>query len=210
MPTDPSPAPWPGERPVVLASASAARADMLRAAGLNFTVRPARIDEAAIRASLEAGGAAPRDVADALAGMKAARIANGAPSALVLGCDQILDLDGRALGKPATPAEAESQLRSLSGRTHRLWSAAVVFEDGRPVWRQVGRAELTLHPLSPAFIGRYVGRNWESIRGCVGGYRIEGEGIRLMAKVEGDWFTIIGLPLIELLTWLRARGDIAS
>lgn len=183
---------------------------MLRAAGLNLSVLPAAIDEEAIRAALSAGGAAPRDIADALAGQKARRVSARSRGALVLGADQIAECGGRCLSKPRDPAEAAEQLRFLSGRTHRLFSAAVVFDAGMPVWRHVGMARLTMHSLGESFLRDYVARNWEEIRHTVGAYRIEGEGVRLFGRIEGDPFTIIGLPLIELLTWLRARGDIAA
>lgn len=193
---------------LVLASASASRAALLRNAALDIDTRPARIDEETIRAALEAEGAKPRDIADALAEMKARKISERDPAALVLGCDQILDLDGEVFGKAEDPEAARAQLRRLSGRTHRLHSAAVVYREAKPVWRHVGEARLTLHPLSDRFIGDYVDRNWDSIRHCVGCYMIESEGIRLMSRIEGDCFTIQGLPLVPLLNWMRLIGEI--
>lgn len=195
---------------LILASASPIRATLLRNAGLDPEVRPARIDEAAIRAALEAEGAEPRALADALAEMKARRVSDGAPGMIVLGCDQVLALGGRVFSKPATPGEALSQLRALSGRTHSLLSAVVACRDGAPVWRHVGTARLTMRDLSDSYLKDYVERNWHSIRESVGAYKLEEEGVRLFSRIEGDHFTILGLPLIELLTWLAVRGDIAS
>jgi len=195
---------------LILASSSEVRATLLRRAGLEIEVKAARVDEEAIRAALEAESASPRDVADTLAEMKARRISERNREAIVLGCDQVLDLDGRIFAKPETQDEARAQIRDLSGRTHRLHSAVVACRSGEPLWRHVGTARLTMRPISDGYLDEYVMRNWESIRHSVGGYKLEEEGVRLFAKVEGDHFTILGLPLIELLTWLTVRGDIAS
>lgn len=196
--------------PVLLASASEIRAQLLRNAGLEVTVQPARIDEEAIRVSLEAEGANPRDVADALAEAKAAKLSGKTPGALVLGADQVLELNGRIFSKPETPEEARSQLRALSGQTHRLLSALVVVRDGNPLWRHVGQVRLTMHELSDAFIDDYLARNWDSIRWAVGCYKLEEEGVRLFTRIEGDYFSVLGLPLIEFLNWLRARGELTT
>lgn len=195
---------------LVLASSSEIRARLLRNAGLSPEIRPARIDEEAIRAALTAEGAGPRDLADALAEMKARRVSERDPEALVLGADQVLELDGQVFAKPADPPTARAQLRALAGRTHRLLSAAVVCRAGQPLWRHVGTARLTMREVSDPWLDDYLARNWDSIRHSVGAYRIEEEGVRLFTRIEGDHFTILGLPLIELLTWLTVRGDIAS
>jgi septum formation protein len=194
---------------LVLASASAIRADMLGRAGLDFDRLAVRIDEGTIRASLQAEGASPRDQADALAEMKALRASALRPGSLCLGSDQILSLDGRIFGKAETPAAATAVLADLSGRTHRLHSAAVAVHDGRPVWRHVAEARITFHALDRQEIGDYVARFWDEIRHSVGCYRFEAEGVRLISHVEGDFHTILGLPLLPLLTWLRVRGEIA-
>jgi septum formation protein len=197
-------------RPLLLASASPIRAALLRQAGLAVEVQPARVDEDAIRAALLADQAGPRDIADALAEAKASRVANRNPDRLVLGADQILALDDDILTKAATPDEAVATLLRLSGRTHDLVSAAVACLDGRPAWRAVGAARVTFHRLSADEAGTHVERHWDDIRHSVGCYRIEAEGLRLIAAVEGSYFDVLGLPLIPLLTWLRERGDITA
>lgn len=198
------------QTPLILASSSEIRAALLRNAGLKITTAPARIDEEMIRQALQAEAATPRDVADALAEMKARKVSERNPGALVLGCDQVLDCDGQILAKSDTAETARAQLQALSGKTHRLLSAAVVCRDGEPIWRHVGTARLTMRDVSPAYLDEYVARNWPDIGASVGAYKLESEGVRLFSRIEGDYFTILGLPLIELLTWLGIRGDIAA
>lgn len=194
--------------PLILASSSPTRAALLSAAGVEVTLAAPRIDEAAIRDSLLAQGTTPRDIADALAEMKAARIAARHPAAWVIGADQVLDLDGTALGKPDDLAAARSQLLSLSGKTHRLHTAVVIIADGVPVWRDVQEARLTMRPLSPDWIDGYLNRIGPAATATVGAYRIEGEGIRLFSRIDGDYFGILGLPLIPLLNYLSLREAI--
>lgn len=200
------------ERPpmILLASASEIRLTLLKAAGIPATALPARIDEDSIRAAMEAEGAPPRDLADTLAEMKARKIAEKQPTALVLGCDQILDLKGKILKKPENPDDALDQLRSLNGQTHRLYSAAVLYENGEPVWRHVGTARLTMRTHSDQYRTDYIARNWHSIRHAVGCYKLEEEGVRLFSAIEGDHFTILGLPLLPLLSYLGTRGLIPA
>lgn len=192
---------------LVLASASAIRATLLERAGLAFRQLPVRIDEEAIRAALQAEGASPRDQADALAEMKALRASAQAAGSLCLGSDQILSLGGKVFGKAETPGQAADVIAELAGRTHRLHSAVVAVQDGRPLWRHVGEARVTFHALRRDEIEAYVARFWDDIRHSVGCYRFEAEGVRLISHVEGDFHTILGLPLLPLLTWLRVRGE---
>ena len=196
--------------PLILASTSPTRLQMLRAAGLDPIPVAPRVDEATIRDALVAEGAHPRDIADALAEMKARKVAEKHPTDLVLGCDQVLALDRETFAKPDTPDDARAQLRALRGKTHKLLSALVVYENAEPVWRFVGEARLTMHPISDAYLDDYVTRNWDSIRHSVGCYKVEEEGVRLFSAITGDHFTILGLPLLPLLAWLGNRGMIAT
>ena len=197
-------------RPLMLASASDIRLKLLRNAGLEVVVSPAHIDEDTIRQSLQAEAASPRDIADALAEAKARKLATKNPDALVLGCDQVLAFKGNVFGKPESPDAARVQLQSLRSQTHQLLSALVLYDEGKPIWRHMGQARLTMNPLSDAFIDGYLDRNWDSARHSVGAYKLEEEGVRLFSAIEGDYFTILGLPLLPLLGYLGQRGFIAT
>jgi len=180
---------------------------MLNAAGVSLEAVPALVDEQSIKASLTQAGAKLRDIADALAEEKARKLSRKMPNAMVLGCDQIcVGPDGFIFDKPVTPDDARAHLAQLSGKVHRLISAAVICEQGEPVWRVIDTAQLTMRNLSPQFIDDYVRTYWDEIRHCVGCYRIEAEGAQLFAKLSGSQFTIIGMPLLPLLDYLRIRG----
>lgn len=195
---------------LVLASASEIRATLLRNAGVPIEVIPARIDEDMIRAALLAEAARPRDVADTLAEMKAMKLSERDPGAVVLGCDQVLAFEGDILTKPDSVDAARAQLRALRGNRHMLLSAAVLYEAGKPLWRHVGEVRLTMRAFSDAYLDDYLSRNWESIRHAVGAYKLEEEGARLFSRIDGDYFTVLGLPLLELLGYLGQRGMIAA
>jgi septum formation protein len=178
---------------------------MLEAAGVGHEAQAARVDEEGAKASL--AGLSPRDLADALAELKALKVSGREPGALVLGCDSVVALDdGTLLDKPVDREDAERHLALLSGQRHSLYSAAVIAEGGQPVWRFVDRAVLHVRPLSEAFIAWYLDREWPAIEGCVGCYRIEGPGVQLFSRIEGSQFTILGLPLLPVLDYLRTRG----
>lgn len=195
--------------PLILASTSPIRAQLLRAAGLQIETVPPRVDEDAIRHALEADGAGPRDLADALAEMKARKVAEKYADRVVLGCDQVLEFKGRALSKVTTRDAAADLLAQLSGQAHDLLSAAVVYENARPVWRTVATVRLTMHPLTPAEIDAYLDRTWPDVAGAVGCYMLEAEGARLFSAIEGDYFTVLGLPLLPLLSYFRQRAIFA-
>ncbi|MEO5865698.1 MAG: nucleoside triphosphate pyrophosphatase [Sphingomonas sp.] len=195
----------------LLASHSASRRAMLDAAGVPYAAVSSGVDEDAAKASLAANGVAPRDFADALAELKALRASHRDPEALVLGCDSVVALeDGSMLDKPVDRADAVAHLRRLSGKRHDLVSAAVMAVDGRPVWRVVDRARMYVRTLSYSFIDAYVDAEWPAIAGCVGCYRIEGMGAQLFSRIEGSQFTVLGLPLLPVLDYLRVRGVMAS
>lgn len=195
---------------LILASASTVRRRILVAAGVDVDVRPVAVDEEGLRAALMQEGATPRDMADALAEAKAMRCAGRNPAALVLGCDQILEYQRQAWGKPKSRDEAHQQLTTLRGQTHTLWSAAVLCRDGAPIWRHIGEARLTMRSFTDSYLVQYLDRNWPLVSDSVGGYRIEDEGIRLFSAIAGDHFTVLGLPLMPLLLYLSDRGAIAA
>jgi septum formation protein len=195
---------------LILASGSSIRAQLLTQANIPHQVNVARIDEQMIKAAMLSEGAPPRDIADTLAEMKARRVSDKTPGALVLGCDQVLDHRGTLLSKAKTPQDAIDQLTSLRGDRHSLLSAAVIVEDGKPIWRHVGQVRLRMREVSDSYIADYVDRNWDSIQHAVGSYKLEEEGVRLFSGIEGDYFNVLGLPLIELINYLTIGGDLPA
>lgn len=195
---------------LLLASGSETRQALLQNAGVAFEVAKPRVDEDLLKTSLIAEQTSPRDIADALAEMKAARVADKHPGHLVIGGDQTLEFKGDLLSKPETPDEAIEQVKRLAGQRHVLWSAAVIFDDGKPVWRHVGQVRMQMRLLSDSYINAYVMRNWDSIRHSVGGYKLEEEGVRLFSRIDGSTFDVLGFPLLEVLSYLALRGEIET
>ncbi|WP_170345851.1 MULTISPECIES: Maf family protein [Ruegeria] len=194
--------------PILLASGSAIRAQLLENAGVPFVVQTARVDEETAKRALLAENASPRDIADTLAEMKARKVSDKNPGAMVLGCDQVLDFDGQLMSKPETPEQALAQLKAMRGKRHMLLSAAVIYQNGEPIWRHVGQVRLRMRASSDAYLKDYVARNWDSIRHAVGAYKLEEEGVRLFATIDGDYFNVLGMPLLELLNFLAVKGVI--
>lgn len=194
--------------PILLASGSAIRAQLLENAGVPFVVQTARVDEETAKRALLAENASPRDIADTLAEMKARKVSDKNPGSMVLGCDQVLDFDGQLMSKPETPEQALAQLKAMRGKRHMLLSAAVIYQNGEPIWRHVGQVRLRMRASSDAYLKDYVARNWDSIRHAVGAYKLEEEGVRLFATIDGDYFNVLGMPLLELLNFLAVKGVI--
>ncbi|WP_181703452.1 Maf-like protein [Chthonobacter albigriseus] len=191
---------------LILASGSATRASMLTSAGLIFERRSPDVDERAVESALAETGVGPDDVATVLAEVKATEVSLRFPDALVIGADQTLSLGDERFHKPPDMEAARRQLLALRGRTHQLHSAAVVAVNGEPLFRHVATASLTMRPFTPAFVGRYLAVVGERALSSVGAYQVEGFGIQLFEEIDGDHFTILGLPLLPLLAFLRTRG----
>ena len=190
---------------LVLASGSAARRQMLEAAGLAFEVEVPRVDEEAAKASLRAEGLKPRDQADALAELKALSVSRR-HAGFVIGADQMLAVEGETLDKPKDQAEARAHLLRLRGRTHELITAAVVAREGAVIWRHIETPKLKVRAFSDAFLDDYLSRAGEQVMRSVGAYQLEGLGAQLFERVEGDYFSVLGLPLLPLLAFLREHG----
>ncbi len=200
----------PRHRPLVLASASPFRRRMLEAAGLTFEVAPADVDESAIKRDLLGSGATPSAIAETLAVAKAEAASARLPEAVVIGADQVLALGQELFNKPADVSEAREQLLRLRGKTHHLHTAAALAVGGKAVWSRVEIATLQMRQFSEAFLSDYLAKVGDRVRHTVGAYEIEGPGIQLFERTEGDSFTIIGLPLLPLLAELRSRGVIGQ
>ena len=194
---------------IILASGSASRRAVLSAAGVEAIGIKPNVDEAPVRDAMRAEGASVRDQAMALAELKAIKVSRQNPG-LVIGGDQMLAFGDRAFDKPADMAGARSHLEALSGQTHVLETALVICEDGQPVWRHLARPKLTMRTLSPAFIDTYLDTVGEALLETVGAYQLEGRGAQLFTRIDGDFFSILGLPLLPLLDYLRVRGVLDS
>jgi septum formation protein len=190
---------------LVLASGSAARRRMLEAAGLAFEVDAPRVDEEAAKATLRAEGLKPRDQADVLAELKALSVSRMRPE-FVIGADQMLAVEGATLDKPKSPDEAREHLLRLRGKTHELITAAVVAREGAVIWRHIDTPKLKMRAFSDAFAEDYLARAGDAVLYSVGAYQLEGLGAQLFERVEGDYFSVLGLPLLPLLAFLREHG----
>jgi nucleoside triphosphate pyrophosphatase len=193
---------------LVLASGSAVRAHLLRAAGVPFEACPAGVDESEVKASLLAEGAVPAAVADALAELKAVRVSTKYPQALVLGCDQVLVFEGEVVDKSPNLNEARALLQRLRGKQHALVTSCVLAKGGSAIWRRREEATLLMRPFGEKFLEDYLSAEGKTILSSVGCYHLEGRGAQLFEQVQGDYFAILGLPLIPLLAALREHGVI--
>jgi septum formation protein len=194
---------------VTLASMSATRAELLRRAGLNIHIQHPGVDEEAVKAGLLAVEVKPRDIADALAEAKAMKVSRQKVG-LVIGADSTLELEGLLYDKPRDLAEAREHLLALRGKRHKLHSAVVIADAGQPIWRHVATSILTVRSFSDAFLDNYLAAEGDALLSSVGCYRLEGLGAQLFSAIEGDYFAILGLPLLPVLDFLRIRGIIAS
>lgn len=196
---------------LILASTSSARRMMLANAGVECDAMAPMVDEDTIKQSLLNQGIGARDLADALAEAKAVKLSSKNPQALVIGADQTLECaDGRLLDKAESRENAIAQLSLMAGKTHKLYSAAVIAERGEPIWRFVATSRMIMRPLSQEFIAAYVDSEWDQIRNCVGCYQVEGLGVQLFSQIQGSHFDIMGLPMLPLLSFLRERGILSQ
>ena len=193
---------------IVLASASRHRAQMLENAGLSISVQPADTDERAVEEPLAGTGATPADIARVLAEAKAQTVSAARPTDIVIGCDQVLSLGDEVLHKAPNMEEARRRLLALSGRTHQLNSGVAIARGGETLWSTVDVAHMTMRDLTPEYIGRYLAAAGEDVLGSVGVYQIERHGINLFDEIDGEFFTIVGLPLLSLIRQLRELGAI--
>ncbi len=194
---------------IILASGSQIRRQIMESAGLDFDVVVKPVDEAAIKSAMLAEGAKIRDIADALAEAKARRVSQ-AETGLVIGADQIMEMDGRLFDKPADLNAARERLLEMRGKTHHLIGAVVICENGRPVWRHMSKTTLSVRAFSDRFLDAYIEAEGEALTKSVGAYRFEGRGSQLFSSVDGDFFSILGLSLLPVLDYLRERGAILA
>ena len=194
-----------GSEELILASASPSRAAILKKAGLRFAIEPAGLDEAALSAPLKESDADASDIALVLAQAKAVEVSSHHPSTYVIGADQVLELEGTLFEKPPTMREAREHLLRLRGRIHELHTAVALVRDGAVDWVDTGTARMTMRDFSPEFLGTYLAEAGPAILQSVGAYQLEGVGAHLFERIEGDFFTILGLPLLPLLAELRRR-----
>ena len=198
-----------GRPPLILASSSKVRARLLEEAGLAFTVQSPGLDEHAMREAVGSTGAlSPQDIAEVLARAKAEAVSELVPQAFVIGADQVLAFGDRILSKPDSMEAARRELLDLSGKSHTLHSAVAVAVKGGTVWAYGEASTLTMRALTPQFIGRYLAAAGEEVLSSVGAYQLEGLGVQLFEKIDGDYFSILGLPLLPLLDALRREGAI--
>lgn len=195
---------------LVLASSSPTRAKLLEQTGLSFEIVPPPVDENAIREALEADPMDPADMAELLAETKASEVAKSHPSSLVIGADQVLAADGEIFNKPTSKEEAYTTLFRLRGKTHKLISALILIDNGDVIWRHSETAELTMRDFSPEFLGAYIAHCSEGIFTSPGAYQLESFGIHLFEEIKGDYFTILGFPILQLLETLRKEGYISQ
>ena len=191
---------------IILASKSQIRSELLLKAGLKFTAVKANIDEKEVKSSYINEGYSARDLADVLAAMKAEKLSCDYLDKLVIGCDQIMECNGQILSKANSPSDLADQLKFLRNKSHTLYSACVVYFANKAEWRFIGSATITMRNLSNEYINKYVDDNWNSVKYCVGGYKIEDRGISFLSKINGDYFSILGLPIVQLLDHLVNRG----
>ena len=193
---------------IVLASKSQIRSLLLEKAGIEFSTVDPAIDEKEVKLSYISNNYPTRDIADVLADMKARKISNRFPDSIVIGSDQILDFNSKILSKAKDQDELIHQLKQLQGNKHKLHSACVVYNAQKPEWRFIGSVSMTMRNLSDRYISKYVQDNWDDIKHSVGGYQMENSGISLFSKIDGDYFSVLGLPIIQLIDHLLNRGVI--
>ena len=193
---------------IILASKSPIRSLLLEKTGIEFSTVDPAIDEKEVKLSYISNNYPTRDIADVLADMKARKISNRFPDSIVIGCDQILDFNSKILSKAKDQDELIHQLKQLQGNKHKLHSACVVYNAQKPEWRFIGSVSMTMRNLSDRYISKYVQDNWDDIKHSVGGYQMESSGISLFSKIDGDYFSVLGLPIIQLIDHLLNRGVI--